>query len=128
MRQSGSNAKGILVCLRKRTGAKLDKKTNVRDVHNMLQSQRHDRRGGTTDAVHTKYVVREFINQEQGNDASIFVEEDTEVAQVVVFQSARMKRLLFQAFHEVVLVDMTHDTNANQYNHSALWWQTSSAR
>ncbi|OWY95998.1 hypothetical protein PHMEG_00033849, partial [Phytophthora megakarya] len=68
----------------------------------------------TLQMPHALSVLREFIHQEEGNSASFFVEEATEVAQVVVFQSARMKRL-FQAFPEVVLVDTTHDTHANQY-------------
>ncbi|OWY91145.1 hypothetical protein PHMEG_00040398 [Phytophthora megakarya] len=55
------------------------------------------------------------MGQEQGNSAKIFVDEVSEVAHVVIFQSARMKRLL-RAFQEVVLVDTTHDTNANKYN------------
>ncbi|KAE8997726.1 hypothetical protein PR001_g19508 [Phytophthora rubi] len=110
MRQSGSSAKGILAYLRKRTG----KKTALRDVHNMLQAIRSERRGDTTDATRTEYVLREFVSQEKGNSATIFVDSDTQQAHVVVFQSARMKRL-FQAFPEVVLVDTTHGTNANQY-------------
>ncbi|KAE9303831.1 hypothetical protein PR003_g21906 [Phytophthora rubi] len=107
---SGSSAKGILAYLRKRTG----KKTALRDVHNMLQAIRSERRGDTTDATRTEYVLREFVSQEKGNSATIFVDSDTQQAHVVVFQSARMKRL-FQAFPEVVLVDTTHGTNANQY-------------
>lgn len=90
------------------------KKTALRDVHNMLQAIRSERRGDTTDATRTEYVLREFVSQEKGNSATIFVDSDTQQAHVVVFQSARMKRL-FQAFPEVVLVDTTHGTNANQY-------------
>ncbi|OWY99443.1 hypothetical protein PHMEG_00029551 [Phytophthora megakarya] len=114
MQLSGSSAKGILAYLRKRTVLLFHREeATLRDVHNMLQALRGERRGDTTDAARTEYVLREFIHQEEGNSASFFVESN-EVAQVVVFRSARMKRL-FQAFPEVVLVDTTHDTNANQY-------------
>lgn len=87
--------------------------TTLRDVHNILQAMRSERRGDTSDATRAEYVLREFVAQEQCNLASIFVDEDTQKAHVVVFQSARMTRL-FQAFPEVVLVDTTHGINANQ--------------
>ncbi|POM62808.1 hypothetical protein PHPALM_27988 [Phytophthora palmivora] len=110
MRETGSSAKGILAYLHKSTG----KKTTLRDVHNILQSIRGEKHGNTTDATRVGYVLREFIEQKQGNSATIFVEEVSQVAHVVVFQSARMKRL-FQAFPEMILVDTTHGTNANHY-------------
>ncbi|KAE8991082.1 hypothetical protein PR002_g20963 [Phytophthora rubi] len=80
----------------------------------MLQTIRSKKQGDTPDAVHVEYVLREFVGQEQGNAASTFVEDETQLAHVVVFQSAQMKRL-YQAFPDVVLADTTHGTNANQY-------------
>jgi len=59
-------------------------------------------------------VLQEFVDQHRGNSARVFVEDGSEVAVAVVFQSARMNRL-FRAFPEVMLVDTTHGTNANQY-------------
>ncbi|KAG6972760.1 hypothetical protein JG688_00003845 [Phytophthora aleatoria] len=110
MRESGSNAKGILAYLRKRT----EEKKCLRDVHNMLQTIRSDKRGDTSDATRAEYVLCDFFSQEEGNSATVYVDQDTQKAHVVVFQSARMKRL-FRAFPEVALVDTTHGTNSNKY-------------
>ncbi|KAG6973166.1 hypothetical protein JG687_00001061 [Phytophthora cactorum] len=57
MRESGSNAKGILAYLRKRT----EEKKCLRDVHNMLQTIRSDKRGDTSDATHAEYVLCDFF-------------------------------------------------------------------
>ncbi|KAG6951365.1 hypothetical protein JG687_00013657, partial [Phytophthora cactorum] len=72
-----------------------------------------DSRGVKSDATRTDYVLREFVDKEPGNSASIIKEEESQMFHVAVFQSARMKRL-FGAFLEVVLVDTTHGNNANQ--------------
>ncbi|KAG2834572.1 hypothetical protein PC116_g24666 [Phytophthora cactorum] len=110
MKESGVSTKEILAYLRKRTGIR----TCLRDVHIMVQAIWSQRRGDTSDATRTEYVLREFVDQEKGKSARIFVEEGTRTAHVVVFLSARMKRL-FKAFPEVVLVDTTHDMDANKY-------------
>ncbi|POM70952.1 Hypothetical protein PHPALM_12547 [Phytophthora palmivora] len=89
-------------------------KTALPDVHNVLQSIRCEKRGDTTDATPAKFVLCEFMEQNQGNSANIFVEEAFQAVHVVVFQSARMKRL-FQPFPEVILDDTTHETNYVQH-------------
>lgn len=80
----------------------------------MLQAIRCDRLEDTLDATSAEHVLREFVGQEDGNSATIFVDDVSQVAHIVVFQSARMNHL-FRAFAEVVLVEITHSTNANQY-------------
>ncbi|KAL4114232.1 hypothetical protein PRIC2_014912 [Phytophthora ramorum] len=110
LRKAGASAKGILQYLRERTG----KKTKLKDVHNMIQRQRIKDQAGLNDAQRALAVLDEFCRQNGGNSAEIMVDSETEVARVVTFQTAKMKRL-FNAFPEVVLVDSTHDTNANRY-------------
>ncbi|KAE8987566.1 hypothetical protein PR001_g22287 [Phytophthora rubi] len=110
LRKAGATAKGILQYLRERTG----KKTKLKDVHNMIQRQRVKTQAGLNDAQRALAVLDEFCRQNGGNSAEIVVDSDTDVARIVTFQTAKMKRL-FKAFPEVVLVDSTHDTNANRY-------------
>ncbi|KAE9281796.1 hypothetical protein PF008_g27793 [Phytophthora fragariae] len=110
LRKAGATAKGILQYLRERTG----KKTKLKDVHNMIQRQRVKTQAGLNDAQRALAVLDEFCRQNGGNSAEIVVDFDTDVARIVTFQTAKMKRL-FKAFPEVVLVDSTHDTNANRY-------------
>ncbi|KAE8956287.1 hypothetical protein PR001_g31783, partial [Phytophthora rubi] len=90
------------------------KKTKLKDVHNMIQRQRVKTQAGLNDAQRALAVLDEFCRQNGGNPAEIVVDSDTDVARIVTFQTAKMKRL-FKAFPEVVLVDSTHDTNANRY-------------
>lgn len=86
----------------------------LRDVHNMIQAMKKEQRAGMTDAERAIAVLDEFSSECEGNVAEIMVNSDSSCVRVVTFQSARMKRL-FRAFPEVVLVDATHDTNANRY-------------
>jgi hypothetical protein len=80
----------------------------------------HDPEQRVQDETGLKYaqralsVLNEFWLQNGGNAAEIVVDSETDVARIVTFQTAKMKRL-FKAFPEVVLVDSTHDTNANRY-------------
>ncbi|KAE9201535.1 hypothetical protein PF002_g21503 [Phytophthora fragariae] len=110
LRKAGATAKGILQYLRERAG----KKTKLKDVHNMIQRQRVKTQAGLNDAQRALAVLDEFCRQNGGNSAEIVVDSDTDVARIVTFQTAKMKRL-FKAFPEVVLVDSTYDTNANRY-------------
>ncbi|KAE9246161.1 hypothetical protein PF004_g4928 [Phytophthora fragariae] len=110
MRSAGSSSKGILAWLRKKSG----KKTKLKDVHNIFQELKHSAKGDTSDAERTESILQEFANQLDGNTARIFVDKTRDVAVAVVFQTEGMRRL-FSAFPEVVMVDTTHDTNANAY-------------
>lgn len=83
-------------------------------MHNILARQRAERQA-EPDEVRAEAVLRELCRKD-GNDAAIFVDSSTKVARVVAFQSAWMKRL-FQAFHEVVMMDSTQGTNGNRYKH-----------
>ncbi|OWZ23469.1 hypothetical protein PHMEG_0001636 [Phytophthora megakarya] len=80
--KAGATVKGILQYIRERTG----KQIRLKDVHNMIQTQRINNQGGKNDARWP----------------------------VITFQTAKMK-CLFRAFPEVGLMDSTHDTNANRY-------------
>ncbi|KAE8905006.1 hypothetical protein PF003_g10891 [Phytophthora fragariae] len=80
----------------------------------MIQRQRVKTQAGLNYAQRALAVLDEFCRQNGGNSAEIVVDSDTDVARIVTFQTAKMKRL-FKAFPEVVLVDSTHDTNANRY-------------
>ncbi|KAE9015493.1 hypothetical protein PR001_g14888, partial [Phytophthora rubi] len=110
LRKAGATAKGILQYLRERTGIK----TKLKDVHHAIQRQRGKTQAVLNDAQRALAVLDEFCRQNGGNSAEIVVDSDTDVARIVTFQTAKMKRL-FKAFPEVVLVDSTHDTNANRY-------------
>lgn len=55
-----------------------EKKTTLRDVHNMVQPTRSEGCGDTSDATRAEYVLRAFVAQEKGHSASIFVYEDTQ--------------------------------------------------
>ncbi|KAE8966139.1 hypothetical protein PF011_g28046 [Phytophthora fragariae] len=110
LHKAGANAKGILQYLRERTG----KKTILRDVHNMLQRMKTKENAGLTDAQRAISVQDEFCGQDGCNSAEVLVDSDTNVARVLTFQTAKMKRL-FKAFPEVVMVDSTHNTNENRY-------------
>lgn len=110
MRSSGSNVSGILAYLRKRT----NKQTTPRDVHNLIQSLKHSGQNNHSDVDRAKDILREFCAEEEGNCAEFAVDPTTKIAQVVCFQSARMKRI-FRAFPQVVMVDTTHGTNRNRY-------------
>ncbi|KAE9261050.1 hypothetical protein PR003_g34095, partial [Phytophthora rubi] len=110
LHKAGANAKGILQYLRERTG----KKTILRDVHNMLQRMKTKGNAGLSDAQRAFAVLDEFCGQDGCNSAEVLVDSDTNVARVLTFQTANMKRL-FKAFPEVVVVDSTHNTNENRY-------------
>ncbi|KAG6949711.1 hypothetical protein JG688_00014513, partial [Phytophthora aleatoria] len=62
----------------------------------MLQTIRSDKRGDASDATRAEYVLREFVSQEEGNSVTVYVDQDSKKAHVVL-QSARMERL-FRAF------------------------------
>ncbi|KAF4034923.1 MULE transposase domain-containing protein, partial [Phytophthora infestans] len=110
MAKDGAKPRGILEYLRSKTG----KRTTLKDVHNMTQTAKQVFRGGKSDAERALSVVGEFIESAPGNTAEFIVDSESNVVRVVTFQSARQKRL-FAAFPEVVLVDSTHETNANRY-------------
>ncbi|KAG6941784.1 hypothetical protein JG687_00019442 [Phytophthora cactorum] len=85
MRESGSNAKGILAYLRKPSG----KRRYLRDLQKMLQTIRSDKQGDASDATRAEYVLREFDSQEEGNSVTVYVDQDSKKAHVVL-QSSRM--------------------------------------
>ncbi|ETI35427.1 hypothetical protein F443_18230, partial [Phytophthora nicotianae P1569] len=111
MHKAGAHAKGILSYLREQSGGKL---VTLRDAHNMIQKFKSGQRAGQTDAERALAVLDEFALEAEGNAAEIMVDAESKIARVVTFQSARMRRL-FRAFPEAVLVDATHNTNANRY-------------
>ncbi|GMF44252.1 unnamed protein product [Phytophthora fragariaefolia] len=80
----------------------------------MLQELKHAGKGNTSDVERTEPGLQEFMSEADGNTALIFVDTSRDVAVAVVFQTAGIKRL-FSTFPEVVMVDTTHDTNANAY-------------
>jgi hypothetical protein len=80
----------------------------------MIQRFKTEQNAGLTDAERSLIILVEFSAESKGNVAEMLVDAAFKVAKVIAFQSARMKRL-FRAFPEVVLVDATHDTNANRY-------------
>ncbi|ETM98223.1 hypothetical protein PPTG_19731 [Phytophthora nicotianae INRA-310] len=110
LRKVGATAKGILQYLRERTG----KKTNLKDVHNMVQRHNASVQAGLTDAQRAFAVLEDFTRQRNGNAAQVLVDSETNIARIATFQTARMKRL-FKASPEIVFVDSTHNTNANRY-------------
>eukprot|EP00644_Phytophthora_capsici_P019409 jgi/Phyca11/132993/e_gw1.289.6.1 len=110
MHKAGAHAKGILSYLREQSG----KLVALRDVHNMIQKFKAEQRAGFTDAERALAILDEFAPEADGNAAEITVDAEPKSARVVTFQSARMRRL-FRAFPEVILVDSTHNTNANRY-------------
>ncbi|ETP15612.1 hypothetical protein F441_09646 [Phytophthora nicotianae CJ01A1] len=110
LRKAGATAKGILQYLQERTG----KKTNLKDVHNMVQRHNASVQAGLTDAQRAFAVLEDFTRQRNGNAAQVLVDSETNIARIATFQTARMKRL-FKASPEIVFVDSTHNTNANRY-------------
>ncbi|KAE9289619.1 hypothetical protein PF008_g25838 [Phytophthora fragariae] len=110
MSKAGAKPRGILAYLRSKTG----KRTILRDVHNMIQDAKKCFKGGRSDAERAVSVLDEFCEMNNGNVAEFVIDKETNVVQVITFQSARQKRL-FAAFPEVVLVDSTHNSNANRY-------------
>ncbi|RLN80966.1 hypothetical protein BBJ28_00001272, partial [Nothophytophthora sp. Chile5] len=117
MRKAGARPRGILEYLRKKTGSVIVaacKRTNLRDVHNMLQVLKQQCKGDLNDAQRALAVLDEFCEQAGGNTAEFFVDYESQVVRVVTFQTAKQKRL-FKAFPEIVLVDSTHATNKNRY-------------
>eukprot|EP00644_Phytophthora_capsici_P018580 jgi/Phyca11/128090/e_gw1.73.201.1 len=110
LHKAGANAHGILQYLRERT----DKKTKLKDVHNMVQRYKISEQSSLNDAQRAYAVLDSFTDQDDGNVAQVYVDNDSNLARIATFQTARMKRL-FKAFPEVVLVDSTHNTNANRY-------------
>ncbi|KAE9035516.1 hypothetical protein PR001_g9270, partial [Phytophthora rubi] len=93
---------------------KQSKRTILRDVHNMIQDAKKCFKGGRSDAERAVSVLDEFCEMNTGYVAEFVIDKETNVVQVITFQSARQKRL-FAAFPEVVLVDSTHNSNANRY-------------
>ncbi|OWZ00282.1 hypothetical protein PHMEG_00028563, partial [Phytophthora megakarya] len=89
------------------------KACSLRDVHNLLASLKRKRRGNQTDEERTEALLTEFCESE-GNSAVIYVNHDTQIAETIIFPTARKKRL-FSAYPEVILVDATHCTNRNAY-------------
>ncbi|KAG2986357.1 hypothetical protein PC118_g7836 [Phytophthora cactorum] len=67
-----------------------------------------------TDAKRARTVLEEFCDQNGGNSAELVICGERNVASVVTFQTAKMKRL-FEAFPEVIMVDSTYNTNTNRY-------------
>ncbi|KAG6608893.1 uncharacterized protein IUM83_12773 [Phytophthora cinnamomi] len=84
----------------------------------MVQEHKATEKAVLTDAERALSVLDEFCTQNGGNAANVLVDSDTNVARVVTFQTGKMKRL-FKDFPEVVLVDSTHNTNANRYKLSS---------
>ncbi|KAE8968660.1 hypothetical protein PF011_g27099 [Phytophthora fragariae] len=80
----------------------------------MIQDAKKCFKGGRSDAERAVSVLDEFCEMNNGNVAEFVIDKETNVVQVIAFQSARQKRL-FAAFPEVVLVDSTHNSNANRY-------------
>ncbi|KAG6608912.1 uncharacterized protein IUM83_12769 [Phytophthora cinnamomi] len=112
--KAGASAKGMLQYLRDRTGRQEDQ--DLRRAQHGAGTQSHGE--GLTDAERALSVLDEFCTQNGGNAANVLVDNDTNVARVVTFQTGKMKRL-FKDFPEVVLVDSTHNTNANRYKLSS---------
>ncbi|EGZ11054.1 hypothetical protein PHYSODRAFT_414043, partial [Phytophthora sojae] len=110
MSKEGAKPRGILAYLRAKTG----KRTILRDVHNMIQDAKKCFNGGRSDAERAVSVLDEFCEMNTGNVAEFVIGKETNMVQVLTFQSARQKRL-FAAFPEFVLVDSTHNSNANRY-------------
>ncbi|ETM49551.1 hypothetical protein L914_06223, partial [Phytophthora nicotianae] len=65
LRKAGATAKGILQYLRERTG----KKTNLKDVHNMVERHNASVQAGLTDAKRAFAVLEDFTRQRNGNAA-----------------------------------------------------------
>ncbi|OWY97561.1 hypothetical protein PHMEG_00031880, partial [Phytophthora megakarya] len=80
----------------------------------MVQRHKAATEAGLNDAQRAFEVLDEFSGQNEGNVAQVLVDPETNIVRIATFQTARMKRF-FMAFPEVVLVDSTHDTNANRY-------------
>ncbi|KAE8952616.1 hypothetical protein PF011_g32654, partial [Phytophthora fragariae] len=80
----------------------------------MLQRMKTKENAGLSDAQRAFAVLDGFCGQDGYNSAEVLVDSDTNVARVLTFQTAKMKRL-FKAFPEVVMVDSTHNTNENRY-------------
>lgn len=92
----------------------VEKKTKLKDVHNMLQDLKKADKRNMSDVKRTESILEEFTSEHEGNTAQIFVDKARGVDVAVTLQSAGMKRL-FAAFPEVLMVDSTHDTNCNGY-------------
>lgn len=80
----------------------------------MVQRHKIKEQDDLTDAQRAFAVLDEFCGQNSSNSAEVVLDSDSNVARIVTFQTARMKRL-FKAFPEVIMVDSTHNTNANRY-------------
>lgn len=87
---------------------------DLRDVHNLLASLKHEGGDGKTDESRAVELLREFCDSDGGNSAAISADDSSGLVHAVCFQTASQKRL-FKAFPEVVLVDTTHGTNKNCY-------------
>ncbi|KAE9079490.1 hypothetical protein PF007_g23425, partial [Phytophthora fragariae] len=108
MRLAGSKPRLILQFLRRST----DKKIILRDVHNLVQRPKRERRTASTVEERLELVLRSFCSSE-GNSATVFV-DDKKTAQTIAVLSHQMHRF-FEAFPQIVLLDSTHNTNASRY-------------
>ncbi|KAE8951614.1 hypothetical protein PR002_g32923, partial [Phytophthora rubi] len=108
MRLAGSKPRLILQFLRRST----DKKIILRDVHNLVQRLKRERRTASTVEERLELVLRSFCSSE-GNSATVFVDYK-KTAQTIAVQSHQMHRF-FEAFPQIVLLDSTHNTNASRY-------------
>ncbi|KAG6951338.1 hypothetical protein JG688_00013769 [Phytophthora aleatoria] len=109
LHKAGANAKVILQYLRERTG----KTTILRDVRNLVQSIKTRQKGGFTDAERARTVLEECCDQNGGNAADLVICGERDIATVVTFQTAKIKRV-YEAFQEVIMVDSTQNTNTNR--------------
>ncbi|OWZ02661.1 ABC transporter [Phytophthora megakarya] len=75
-----------------------DKKLTLKDVHNLVQRLKRERRPAATVEDRLEIVLRKFCRS-RGNSATVFV-DDNNIAQTITLQSQQMRRY-FEAFPEV---------------------------
>ncbi|KAG4039102.1 hypothetical protein PC123_g25344 [Phytophthora cactorum] len=120
----GSNARGILKCLHARTG----KKQQLRDVHNIIQSQKREMRGSKTSAERSvSAYAYELVAAEHRYAASVDADYDVintgdANAQIVSREIRRKSLVSLQrfscdcAFQQTMLLPCRHVFFARRFN------------
>jgi hypothetical protein len=78
----------------------------------MVANLKAARRGSTTVESRLEAGLRDFCTR-KGNTATIYVDDD-KLAQTITFQTHQMRRF-FEAFLQVLMIDVTHNTNDARY-------------
>jgi hypothetical protein len=90
----------------------LGNEVTSRDIHNLVAKIKRELREEGTTVTRLQKSLEEFATSTPGNNAKIVVSDG--IATCITIQTGFMRKL-FSAFPEVLLVDATYNTNANNY-------------